>query len=34
MLGYQPEHNSVSFLRELAEREQAGDAAAWFAQTT
>ena len=34
MLGYQSEHNSVSFLRELAEREQAVDAAAWFAQTT
>ena len=31
-LGYQPEHNFVSFLRELAEREQAGDAATWLAQ--
>ena len=32
-LGYQPEHNFVSFLRELAEREEAGDAATWLAQT-
>jgi nucleoside-diphosphate-sugar epimerase len=31
-LGYQPEYNFVSFLRELAEREQAGDAATWLAQ--
>ena len=31
-LGYQPEHNFVSFLRELAEREQTGDAATWLAQ--
>ena len=31
-LGYQPEHNFVSFLRELAEREQAGDAATWLVQ--
>ncbi len=31
-LGYHPAHNFVSFLRELAEREQAGDAATWLAQ--
>ena len=31
-LGYQPAHNFVAFLRELAEREQVGDAAAWLAQ--
>ena len=31
-LGYQPEHNFVAFLRELAEREQAGDATTWLAQ--
>ncbi len=29
-LGYQPEYNFISFLRELAERDQAGDAAAWL----
>ena len=32
-LGYQPQHNFVSFLRELAERERAGDAVTWLAQT-
>jgi len=31
-LGYQPEHNFVSFLRELAEQDQAGAAATWLAQ--
>ena len=31
-LGYQPQHNFVSFLQELAEREQVGDAAVWLAK--
>lgn len=31
-LGYRPRHNFVSFLRELAERDAAGDAAEWLQQ--